>query len=138
MRLRPAITDALTRRLGRPVQVAVTLATPPQPTGERGGYGSVRPVGRAVVPEPPAPRESSERIEPATAPPAAAGDRYQPPLWSEPGYQSTGAPPPAREDSAAVAYARDLGRIGPARSAAARAARGGWSRGGSPTPAATG
>src|SRR5690606_31118811 len=27
MRLRPAITEALSRRLGRPVQVAVTLAT---------------------------------------------------------------------------------------------------------------
>src|SRR5690606_20897269 len=61
-----------------------------------------------VVPEPPAPRESSERI----APPVSSGDRYQPPLWSEPGYHTAA---PAHDDPSAVSYARDLGRIGPAR-----------------------
>ncbi|MEU4771078.1 chromosomal replication initiator protein DnaA [Micromonospora sp. NPDC023644] len=45
-RLRPAITDALTRRLGRPIQVAVTVRVPED--------GSGRPAGTVYrsVPEP--------------------------------------------------------------------------------------
>jgi chromosomal replication initiator protein len=38
-RLRPAITDALSRRLGRPIQVAVTVR-PPDDAPAPGGYGS--------------------------------------------------------------------------------------------------
>ncbi|MGC4808345.1 chromosomal replication initiator protein DnaA [Micromonospora sp. DT233] len=36
-RLRPAITEALTRRLGRPIQVAVTVRAPEDPAGRPGG-----------------------------------------------------------------------------------------------------
>jgi chromosomal replication initiator protein len=49
-RLRPAITDALSRRLGRPIQVAVTVRPPEDGSGRPGTvYGSPPP------PAPPAP-----------------------------------------------------------------------------------
>jgi chromosomal replication initiator protein len=57
-RMRPAITEALSRRLGRPIQVAVT----------------VRPPDDAAAPEVaiPAPREADALFD---RPPATAGDR---------------------------------------------------------------
>jgi chromosomal replication initiator protein len=51
-RLRPAITDALSRRLGRPIQVAVTVRLPEDGSGRPGTvYGSPPPPSN---PEPPA------------------------------------------------------------------------------------
>src|SRR6185312_15208044 len=50
-RLRPAITDALSRRLGRPIQVAVTVKPPEDGTGLPGTvYGT--PVESTVAEEP--------------------------------------------------------------------------------------
>jgi chromosomal replication initiator protein len=50
-RLRPAITDALSRRLGRPIQVAVTVRPPEDGTGRPGTvYGN--PPAPAPVAEP--------------------------------------------------------------------------------------
>ncbi|WP_442934363.1 chromosomal replication initiator protein DnaA [Micromonospora sp. CPCC 205546] len=48
-RLRPAITDALTRRLGRPIQVAVTVRVPEDGSGRPAGtvYRSVPEAGPA-------------------------------------------------------------------------------------------
>ncbi|GAA4677952.1 chromosomal replication initiator protein DnaA [Phytohabitans rumicis] len=45
-RLRPAITDALSRRLGRPIQVAVTIRPPEEGQGRTAGtiYGSPTPA----------------------------------------------------------------------------------------------
>ena len=51
-RLRPAITDALSRRLGRPIQVAVTVRPPEDGSGQPGTvYGSPPPEGYG--PQPP-------------------------------------------------------------------------------------
>src|SRR3954467_1341440 len=52
-RLRPAITDALSRRLGRPIQVAVTVRPPEDGSGRPGTvYGNSPPP--SPVPEQPA------------------------------------------------------------------------------------
>ncbi len=52
-RLRPAITDALSRRLGRPIQVAVTVRPPEDGSGRPGTvYGSPPPVVAPPAPEP--------------------------------------------------------------------------------------
>jgi chromosomal replication initiator protein len=50
-KLRPAITDALSRRLGRPIQVAVTVRPP-----DVSGTGE---VGAGIGPQSPAPRHSA-------------------------------------------------------------------------------
>jgi chromosomal replication initiator protein len=56
-RLRPAITDALSRRLGRPIQVAVTVRPPEDGSGRPGTvYGTAPPpegYGTAPPAEPP-------------------------------------------------------------------------------------
>jgi chromosomal replication initiator protein len=85
-RLRPAITDALSRRLGRPIQVAVTVrppedgSPPPQP-------GSAGRTGTAAFP-PSGPARYDDRAYPA-GPPAFAADRgYQP------SYAGTDSAPP--------------------------------------------
>ena len=54
-RLRPAITDALSRRLGRPIQVAVTVRPPEDGSGRPGTvYGAPPPEGYGTPsPEPP-------------------------------------------------------------------------------------
>ncbi len=52
-RLRPAITDALSRRLGRPIQVAVTVRPPEDGSGRPGTvYGSPPPAVPPPAPEP--------------------------------------------------------------------------------------
>ncbi|GAB1643872.1 chromosomal replication initiator protein DnaA [Krasilnikovia sp. MM14-A1259] len=53
-RLRPAITDALSRRLGRPIQVAVTVRPPDDGSGHPGTvYGTPPPEGYgSPAPEP--------------------------------------------------------------------------------------
>jgi chromosomal replication initiator protein len=52
-RLRPAITEALSRRLGRPVQVAVTVR-PPDDAGRGAAAPGYLPAGESAVPAPPA------------------------------------------------------------------------------------
>ncbi|GLZ01638.1 chromosomal replication initiator protein DnaA [Actinoplanes sp. NBRC 103695] len=67
-RLRPAITDALSRRYGRPIQVAVTVRPPEDGTGMPGKvYGTPPPV---QPPPPPAhyaePTGSAQHSSPST------------------------------------------------------------------------
>jgi chromosomal replication initiator protein len=60
-RLRPAITDALSRRLGRPIQVAVTVRPPEEGTGRPGTVYGASPI----APEPtPAPAPAFRQVEP--------------------------------------------------------------------------
>ena len=64
-RLRPAITEALSRRLGRPIQVAVTVRPPRTPPA--------RPAPSAAATGP------ARTARPRTTIPAAAGYAEQPP-----------------------------------------------------------
>ncbi|WP_308016438.1 chromosomal replication initiator protein DnaA [Jidongwangia harbinensis] len=75
-KLRPAITDALSRRLGRPIQVAVTVRPPEDGSGRPGTvYGS-------PPPEPQAPQSHYAESSSGYGP-----DRYaQPPSYAQPGY----------------------------------------------------
>lgn len=97
MRLRPAITDALSRRLGRPIQVAVTLSAGDRP-------GTIR--GRATV-EPPPPPGGELPVEPGGA--AAGPPRYGPPSpdlrvgQPAPAGVSDPGVPPARQDPLPIA-----------------------------------
>ena len=106
MRLRPAITDALSRRLGRPIQVAVTLdmtGRPPEAAGP-----------------PPAPAAGSQ--------PVTAGygqqDGYAPSQPAESGRYGVPALPPDRR-SPLAADAGDAGRGGGAGDATPRNGTGG-------------
>ena len=74
-RLRPAITDALSRRLGRPIQVAVTVRPPEDGSGRPGAVYSAQPPEPAP---PPATRYSDpgpyhERPEPLYSQPPVYG-----------------------------------------------------------------
>ena len=87
-RLRPAITDALSRRLGRPIQVAVTVRPPEDGSGrpgtvygvqppedERAARRSVRPADHSTTPQyaqPPRRTATSSR-------PAPLSTRRRPP-----------------------------------------------------------
>jgi chromosomal replication initiator protein len=62
-RLRPAITDALSRRLGRPIQVAVTVR--PVDDADRGAAASVTPA----TPMPPPPEPVVQVVAPPPAEP---------------------------------------------------------------------
>src|SRR5207247_3889749 len=54
-RLRPSITDALSRRLGRPIQVAVTVR-PPEDAGGAAVPAAVAPAAASgAAPAPPVP-----------------------------------------------------------------------------------
>ncbi|WP_030440869.1 chromosomal replication initiator protein DnaA [Actinoplanes subtropicus] len=110
-RLRPAITEALSRRLNRPIQVAVTVKPPEDGTGLPGTvYGT--PV-ESTVAEEPQPRHYAEPMpEPMRQPevPAYARDAYpesrpsyrnvpaarggQEALFAEPAAPATLQPPP--------------------------------------------
>ncbi|OJF14887.1 chromosomal replication initiator protein DnaA [Couchioplanes caeruleus] len=81
-RLRLAITEALSRRLGRPIQVAVTVRPPEDGSGRPGTvYGNPPPE-----PSTPPPAHYSE------APPPPYPDRYpQPTAYSDP-YEQEEAP----------------------------------------------
>jgi chromosomal replication initiator protein len=69
-RLRPAITDALSRRLGRPIQVAVTVRPPEDGSGRPGTvYGTAPPPEGYGTPPP-------------AEPPAQYPPMYQPPTGS--------------------------------------------------------
>ncbi|RZU51008.1 chromosomal replication initiator protein DnaA [Krasilnikovia cinnamomea] len=82
-RLRPAITDALSRRLGRPIQVAVTVRPPEDGSGRPGTvYGTPPPEGYGA----PAP-------EPEDRPGHYADDRGTP----APGYGAEHLPYPSDE-----------------------------------------
>ncbi|GAA4595196.1 chromosomal replication initiator protein [Actinoplanes octamycinicus] len=77
LRLRPAITEALTRRLNRPIQVAVTVRPPEDGTGMPGTV-----YGTPVEPEP-APRPEPQPMHYADPPRPADPRNFQPEL---PGY----------------------------------------------------
>jgi chromosomal replication initiator protein len=84
-RLRPAITDALSRRLGRPIQVAVTVRPPEDGSGRPGTvYGAPPPEGYAT-----------------SAPEPANQPNYGPPIYQPP----TGS---AQHTSPAGAYSRTV------------------------------
>jgi chromosomal replication initiator protein len=89
-RLRPAITDALSRRLGRPIQVAVTL---------NAGGAAAEPVAASQ------PVLESVPAEPSPPPPAPA-------VAAPPQRQFRDPEPAAPEQPGGhpVPYARDLGR----------------------------
>ncbi|MEV8506745.1 chromosomal replication initiator protein DnaA [Actinoplanes sp. NPDC051475] len=81
-RLRLAITEALSRRLGRPIQVAVTVRPPEDGSGRPGTvYGSPPPEPST---QPPA--------HYADAPPPAYPDRYPQPTAYTETYEPTDAP----------------------------------------------
>ncbi|MBY8873566.1 chromosomal replication initiator protein DnaA [Micromonospora sp. PLK6-60] len=116
-RLRPAITEALTRRLGRPIQVAVTVRLPEDGAGRPAGtvYRSAPEAGYETAPELPV-------AVPGDGPPVD----HRPPAYPEPlagwdhggpGYlDHTGPPgidrdtdlgPPPEQDRPAVRPAAD-------------------------------
>jgi len=95
-RLRPAITEALSRRLGRPIQVAVTVRPP-----EDAGNGGVPPyplIDGGVTPVSPAPAEipglSPMPPQPPTGVPAARDGEalfaYPPPVERPPAASESG------------------------------------------------
>ncbi|MEH1124602.1 chromosomal replication initiator protein DnaA [Micromonospora sp. CPCC 206061] len=101
-RLRPAITDALSRRLGRPIQVAVTIRPPEDGQGRPSGtiYGSPAsaPVAEDSFAEPPS--GSAQKSAPASVSAAAAVPvnmdprQDQEPLFAAPpAHPRTEAPP---------------------------------------------
>jgi len=93
-RLRPAITDALSRQLGRPIQVAVTVHPPDVSTGEVSG-GSLQP--------PPGPRHAAPgTVDHAPQLPPSVDDG----LFAAPGRHAAPAP---RQDP--LISRHDLGRI---------------------------
>ena len=88
-RLRPAITEALTRRLNRPIQVAVTVKPPEDGTGLPGTvYGT--PVESAIAEEPQPRHYAEPEPEPMRQPevPAYAHDAYP---ESRPSYRNVPA-----------------------------------------------
>ncbi|GAB1688382.1 chromosomal replication initiator protein DnaA [Krasilnikovia sp. M28-CT-15] len=71
-RLRPAITDALSRRLGRPIQVAVTVRPPEDGSGRPGTvYGTPPPEGYGAAASEPGDRPDhyTDDRDPGTPPP---------------------------------------------------------------------
>jgi chromosomal replication initiator protein len=88
-RLRPAITEALSRRLNRPIQVAVTVKPPEDGTGLPGTvYGT--PIESAVAEEPQPRHYAEPEPEPMRQPevPAYARDAYP---ESRPSYRNVPA-----------------------------------------------
>ncbi|WP_435206170.1 chromosomal replication initiator protein DnaA [Micromonospora sp. bgisy143] len=93
-RLRPAITEALTRRLGRPIQVAVTVRVAEDATGRPAGtvYRSTPEPGPLDVDEPPAGPRADEYAGRAMAD-DALGEQPRPPENAVP--PAPAGPPPA-------------------------------------------
>jgi chromosomal replication initiator protein len=79
-RLRPAITEALSRRLGRPIQVAVTVRPPDDGPGRPTGpvYAGTPDAGFVAYPAPHAERVPDQPGPPNSGPP----ERYDPPAGS--------------------------------------------------------
>jgi len=80
-RLRPAITDALSRRLGRPIQVAVTIRPPEDGQGRPSGNFVVeeQPTGSAQHPISPAPATGSASVPMARDPGPGQGALFTAP-----------------------------------------------------------
>jgi chromosomal replication initiator protein len=129
MRLRPAITDALSRRLGRAIQVAVTLSATDRPSedatggGRQGAVAFAGPAPRA--PDPRWPAGPVDGTDPAAearlgSPPATDDYRLDGgPATGSPEHHlptsPTAHPPPQPESSVRaepgpIPHARDLGR----------------------------
>ncbi|MEU7840734.1 chromosomal replication initiator protein DnaA [Micromonospora sp. NPDC049114] len=102
-RLRPAITEALTRRLGRPIQVAVTVRVAEDATGRPAGtvYRSTPEPGLLDVEDPPsAPlgdeytgRPAADEYSGRPAADDAIGEQQRPPATAVP--PQPAGPPPA-------------------------------------------
>nr|WP_122975754.1 chromosomal replication initiator protein DnaA [Actinoplanes teichomyceticus] len=93
LRLRQVITDALTKRLNRPIQVAVTVRPPEDGTGMPGTV-----YGTPVEPEP-APHVEPQPLHYAEPPRSPEARPYQPELPTypaEPPYQQPAFGPPDR------------------------------------------
>jgi chromosomal replication initiator protein len=109
-RLRPAITDALSRRLGRPIQVAVTVRPPEDGSGRPGTvYGTPPPDGYSQ----PAP-EPSHYAE--SYPPPAYGYTQGPTGSAQHSAPTAGYPRgvPAARDSQEALFATPLPEPPPA------------------------
>jgi len=106
-RLRPAITDALSRRLGRPIQVAVTVrppedgaarpapvyaAPPPESYGGPVAEAQISPAQNYGPAGYPAPSGTAQQSTPAYPRPVPAAREAQEPLFAAP------APPAAPPD----------------------------------------
>ena len=108
-KLRPAITEALSRRLGRPVQVAVTVRAPEEapPAGYLSGYPPVPQQPEAVPP--PLPQVPAARVPEPTLFDAAlldGGAHYpRPPLEAPP--PAMAVPPPPHRAPVAAGTGRD-------------------------------
>src|SRR6059058_5853102 len=115
-KLRPAITEALSRRLGRPVQVAVTVRAPEEapPAGYLSGYPPVPQQPEAVPP--PLPQVPAARVPEPTLFDAAlldGGAHYpRPPLEAPP--PAMAVPPPPHRAPVAAGTGRDDRRPPPA------------------------
>ena len=101
-RLRPAITDALSRRLGRPIQVAVTVRPPADGTGQPGTlYGSPPPdaYGTAVPEQQPqAKHYADDDRDYGQRSYTGEQQTFGRPLYHQDGYQQESLTPPARND----------------------------------------
>jgi chromosomal replication initiator protein len=126
MKLRPAITDALSRRLGRAIQVAVTLAPTDRPaedrsigTGYRPAFGERYPLAGAPDPgarwSPDPAGLAGPAVRPRLADPAgpvAPGDSVGGAPDPRPaGSGPVGWEPPVDRGPGPLPPARDLGRV---------------------------
>jgi chromosomal replication initiator protein len=117
-KLRPAITDALSRRLGRSIQVAVTVRAPeeaPVPAGPAYPHGY--PSG-ARIPGPAIPTQHDPSA-PAPVPSVPAARLGEPTLFDaalldggQPGYPVPGYQPPGYPDRYATGTAAPVDRPG--------------------------
>src|SRR5262245_36672870 len=105
-RLRPAITDALSRRLGRAIQVAVTVRPPEDGTGMPGKvYGKPPPPPPAPQPQHYAPTGSAQHAAPPrphTGPVPTRREPQQPVFPAEPQAPLVTPQPAAAPPAAAV------------------------------------
>jgi len=98
-KLRPAITDALSRRMGRAIQVAVTLTASDRPADQAAGTGAGVPAGTfGKIPGARWPAEPPDRSVPPAAPGPDAGREPAQPAGAEPVRDGLApVPPPAPE-----------------------------------------
>jgi chromosomal replication initiator protein len=112
-KLRPAITEALSRRLGRPIQVAVTVRAPEEAPPPSYAYPPVPAQSEPAPPPVPAARLAEPTLFDASmldAPPAYPASAYpqtygtpQPPAAEPPPPPPVPAPPPPMPHRATVA-----------------------------------
>ncbi|MEV6634480.1 chromosomal replication initiator protein DnaA [Actinoplanes sp. NPDC051470] len=106
-RLRPAITDALSRRLGRAIQVAVTVRPPEDGTGMPGTvYGTPPPVQPPPPPahyaEPTGSAQHSSHSQPYSRSVPTAREAQEPLFRTDPPVPVLAPQPPAALPAAAV------------------------------------